>query len=462
VKHYSKHGLMAGAAALAASPHARAPELKDADLGGLVSEVKTAVVDLGKTFETYKAKNDERLADLAKGKDDVLTKADLEKINKAIDEGIANVKKRMDEAEAKANRLALGGGAVADPEAKAAKVFGDMIGKADLTVEDYREYKSALDGYLRHGPNHHSVKATTLSVGTDPAGGYLVTPDTSGRMVQKVYETSPMRQLCSVVQIGTDSLEGPIDNQEADAQWIGEQQTRNQTDAPKLGMWKIPVNELYAYPTVTQKLLEDAKVDVEAWLANKASAKMGRKENTAFVAGTGELQPRGILSYSYAATADATRAWGTFEQVLTGTNASFGTGTNGGDVLLSLIFALKAAYRANAKFLMARKTMSGVRKIKDGQGNYLTALRLADNYLVETIFGFPVVDGEDMPDYSTGTPLAIAFGDFAEAYTIVDRLGIFVVRDNITQPGFVKYHMRKRTGGGALNFEALKFLKFSA
>jgi HK97 family phage major capsid protein len=79
-----------------------------------------------------------------------------------------------------------------------------------------------------------------------------------------------MRQMCNVVSIGTDSLEGPIDNQEAEAQWVGEKQTRSQTDTPQLGMWKIPVNELYAYPTVTQKLLEDARIDVEAWLGNKA------------------------------------------------------------------------------------------------------------------------------------------------------------------------------------------------
>jgi DUF917 family protein len=117
MKHTSSHGLMAGASALAMSSMAKAPELKDADLGGLVSEVKTAVTDLGKTFEDFKKKNDERLQQVEKGKEDILTKSDLEKINKAIEEGIANVKKRMDEAEAKANRLGLlgGGGAIPRP-----------------------------------------------------------------------------------------------------------------------------------------------------------------------------------------------------------------------------------------------------------------------------------------------------------------------------------------------------------
>src|SRR5690606_21770936 len=103
--------------------------------------------------------------------------------------------------------------------------------------------------------------------------------DVSGRMVKKIYESTPMRQLASVVSIGTDALEGPIDNGEMDALWVGEKDTRAQTDTSQLGMWRIPVNELYAYPFVTQKLLEDARIDVEAWLADKATSKFSRKEN---------------------------------------------------------------------------------------------------------------------------------------------------------------------------------------
>jgi HK97 family phage major capsid protein len=269
-----------------------------------------------------------------------------------------------------------------------------------------------------------------------------------------------MRQLCTVVPIGTDTLEGPVDNGEMDAQWVGEQAVRSQTDAPQFGVWKIPVNELYAYPKVTQKLLDDAKIDIEAWLGSKAIAKFARKENTGFLVGSGELQPRGLLNYPVNATTDqAGRAWGTFQYLPSG-GASGYASSNPADALLDLIFAVKAPYRQNSKFLMSRATMAATRKLKDGQGNYLVDLRLRDNALVETIFGFANVDGEDMPTIGANA-LGVAYGDFEEAYTIVDRLGITVVRDNITQPGFVKYNMRKRVGGGAINFEAVKFLKFA-
>jgi len=442
--------LLAGASPIALRA---APETKD---GNLTIEVKEAVENLGKVFETFKLKNDERLGQVEKKGEDAVTKAEVEKLNKAIDDGQAELKKRLDEMEAKANRLLLSGGDGAK-EVKAAAAFAELIEAKAYTPEQLKEYRADLAGYIRRA----EVKAQTMMVASDPSGGYWVTPDVSGRMVQKIYDTTPMRRLANVVQIGTDALEGPIDNDEVDAAWVGEQQTRSQTDAAQIGMWRIPVNELYAYPMVTQKLLEDGRIDVEAWLAMKAASKFSRKENAAYVNGSGNLQPRGFLTYDFVSDADSARAWGKFQFVATGTSGGFGATTNGSDKLIDLIFETNAAYRQNASFLMARRTVGAVRKLKDGQGNYLVDLRLRDGALVESIFGFPVVDGEDMPAIGADS-LSIAYGDFAEAYTIVDRLGTSVVRDNITRPGFVKFHMRRRTGGGAVNFEALKALKFSA
>lgn len=443
--------LAASAALALAHPSARAPETKD---DNLTAEVKEAVEKLGKTFEEFKSQNDRRLKEAEKKGEDAVTKDQVEKLNKAIDDGQAELKKRLDEMEAKANRLVLGGGDAAT-EAKAAREFGELIGVKDFDAPKLAEYKSDLGGYLRR----NELKAVTMQVASDPSGGFWVTPDVSGRMVKKIYESTPMRQLANVVTIGTDALEGPIDNGEAEAAWVGETATRNQTDAPQLGMWRIPVNELYAYPKVTQKLLEDAKIDVEAWIADKSNSKFARKENAAYINGDGNLKPKGVLQYGFATTADDARAWGVFQYLITGTSGGFGSSTNGSDKLLDLIFELKSGYRQNANFLMARRTVGAVRKLKDGQGNYLVDLRLRDGALVESIFGYPVADGEDMPAISADS-LSVLFGDFAEAYMIVDRLGTSVVRDNITQSGFVKYHMRRRVGGGAVNFEALKALKF--
>lgn len=458
MRHYSKSALLAGATMCLATQHrAFAPERKDDDPAALGAEVKKAVDGLTKTFEDFKTKNDERLKQAEKKGEDAVTKDEVEKLNKAIDDAKAETKKALEDLEAKANRLVLlGGGGNGEAEVKAAAEFARVVGhKGDFTPDQLKEYREALDGFLRRPDG---AKLTTLQVGSDPAGGYMVTPDTSGRVVKKVYESSPMRQLASVVSIGTDKLEGPIDNAEADAAWVGETQTRSQTDAPTFGKWEIPVHELYAYPWVTQKLLEDAMIDIEAWLGAKVGDKFARKETTAFYTGNGVIQPRGVLTYDFAETADASRAWGAFEFIKSGASGAYAASAPA-DYLISLIFALKAAYRQNAKFQMSRSTMAATRKLKDGQGNYLVDLRLRDAALVETIFGFPNVDAEDMPTIAANS-YSVGFGDWAETYTIVDRLGISVIRDNVTKPGFVKFPTRKRVGGGVVNFESAKFLKF--
>lgn len=443
-----------GAMLQGATPLAFAPERKDTE--NLPIELKAAVTDLAKTFEEFRRKNDEALAQFAKkGSDDVVTREQVDRINAGVDEAKTALQKRIDELEAKANRLQLGSTGEGAEEAKAARMFGEQIGRADFSIEDFKSYRGDLGAYLRR----NEVKAVTMQVAADPSGGYWVTPDVSGRMVKKIYDSTPMRQLANVVSIGTDRLEGPIDNGEFDAAWVGEMATRAQTDAAQLGMWAIDVNELYAYPKVTQKLLEDAKIDVEAWISDKATGKFARKESTAFITGDGNQKPKGLLSYTINATDDSTRPWGQFQYVASGAANGFAS-TNPADKLIDLIFELKSGYRQNANFLMARRSMRDVRKLKDGQGNYLVDLRLRDGALVESIFGFAVTTGEDMPAIAANA-FPIAFGDFAEAYTIVDRLGTSVVRDNITQPGFVKFHMRRRVGGGAVNFEALKFFKIA-
>lgn len=443
----TKNRLLAGA-----MPYER----KDGENDTLTAEVKKAVEELARTFEQFKTKNDERLVQIEKkGDADAVTRTEVEKINDAIDAAQAELKKRMDDMEAKANRMILDGTGGAD-EMKAARQFGALINQKGFSPENLAEYKADLGGYLRR----NELKAQTMMVAQDPSGGYWVTPDVSGRMVQKIYESTPMRQLANVVAISTDALEGPIDNGEMDAAWIGEQQSRAETDAAQVGMWRIPVNELYAYPKVTQKLLEDASIDVEAWIGQKAVSKFSRKENAAFINGTGALQPKGILTGAFDTNPDSSRAWGTIQFIASGALSGGALPAGAADKILELIFELKAGYRQNAKFLMARRVIGAIRKLKDGQGNYLVDLRLRDNALVESIFGYQVVDGEDMPGM-TANAYGALFGDFAEAYTIVDRLGISTVRDNITQPGFVKYHMRKRVGGGLVNSEAIKALKFA-
>lgn len=416
------------------------------DPAALVGQIKTA-------FEEFKAANDQRLKALEGGKSDPVLDEKVEKINASI----TDMQKELADVASKAAAAVLGGGAGEDGMAKAAAQFAKER-EADVSVAEYGAYRDGLQVYMRRGGNTPREVMAAMSVGSDPDGGYTVTPDTSGRIIKRVYETSPMRQVASVTTIGTDRLEGFNDLGEGTAGWVGETQSRPETTTPQLGKWEIPVHEMYAFPKVTQKLLDDSMWDIEAWLSGKVADKFARTENAAFLNGDGVLKPTGLLTYPTAVTADATRAWGTFQHVLTGTDASFGTSTNGADKLIDLVYSVKAAHRSNANFMMARSTVAAVRKLKDGQGNYLWAPSL-QSMSGGVVLGFNIVEAEDMPVIAADS-LSIAFGDFAEAYQIVDRIGIRVLRDALTDKPKIGFYTTKRVGGAAIHFEAVKFLKF--
>ncbi len=427
------------------------------------SDIQNAIADLGRSFEAFKDANDERLKQIErKGKADPLTEAKVDRLNheitRALDQA-ESAKKRVDRLETVLNRSPVGP-AKTDEWAEAKAFMSERKGNlnAEADVGLYRQYKSALNGYIRRnnaGSGPDEIKA--LSVGSDPDGGFLITPDMSGRIVSLIRETSPMRQIANVVTIGSDALEGVNDLDEATSGWVGETETRSETATPKIGEWRIPLHEQYAEPRATQKLLDDALFNVEEYLAGKIADKLSRMENTAFVSGNGVRKPRGFLTY--AAGTPSSSTFQVIEQVPTGAAGAF-AGSNPGDALITLVYSLKAAYRDNAVFMMKRQTLAEVRKLKDGNGNYLWQ---PDFQSKEggTLLGFKVVEAEDMPAIAANS-LSVAFGDFNAGYQIVDRQGIRILRDAFTSKPFVKFYTTKRVGGDVVNFEAIKLLKFAA
>lgn len=417
-----------------------------------VPEAAAMIATFNKTFADFKVENDTRLKELEKGINDPIQADKVNKINISLDEVRAEITKIMEKFAA--NDLA-GSGATSDIQAQA-KAFSKTVGH-DVSAEDLGKYANGLDAYMRVGAENRrfSDVRNLMEVGSDPAGGYTVTPDMSGRIIKKIFETSPARQLFSVMSIGTDAVEGLIDRDDLDTGWVGEKQARPETGTPDLGKWRIDVHEQYAMPKVTQKLLDDSSFDIESWLSARVADKFARVENTATFSGDGVNKPRGILTYTTAATADATRAWQVFEHIAAGGTA----GITNTDFLINLVMALKAAYRTGANWTMNRKTLGYIRTLKDGNGNYLWQPDFGQRQ-GGTLLGYDIVEAEDMPDIASNA-LSVGFGNFKAAYQIVDRMGIRVLRDPYTEKGFVKLYTTKRIGGDALDFDAAKFMKFS-
>lgn len=419
------------------------------------------IVDQIRTqFEQFKAANDARLAEIEKhGTASAEAQAKVDAANAAITASQTALTQRLEEIENRLNRPGAGGSRDARPSDKDLVAYarwqslatGREVDPEQVDLEKIRNYGRAFRNWMRTGD---ASILNEMSVGSDPDGGFLVSPDMSGRVAELVYETSPIRQYANVQTISTDALEGSTDLGEAGASWVGEIETRSgNTSTPEVGEWRIPVHEQYAEPRTTQKLLDDARVDIEAWLAGKVADKFARSENTAFVTGNGVNRPRGFMTYT-AGTPSAS-AWNQIQQVVSGSAAALTK-----DGLIDLVYSLKSVYRLGAIFGMNRTTEREVRQLTDGQGNYLWQPDFTQTNAAR-LLGFPVVEMPDLADIAASA-LPIVFGNLREAYQIVDRGGITVLRDPYTTKGRVKFYTTKRVGGGVVNFEAIKIQVVSA
>jgi HK97 family phage major capsid protein len=436
-------------------------------------EIKALIDKQGEAFDAFKKTHDELK------NADVVTAEKLGRIEQSLDQAveakasleqlIEAEKKEREGLEARINKLGIQ--ANSDEDAKQRVALAELnitLGAAmksrnknynEMDMEGYNAYRDAQLKFLREGEKSLTeAELKTLSVGSDPDGGYFVTPDTSGRVVRKIFETSPMRSICGQQTISTDKLEGVEDRDEAGAGYAGESTQGSDTTTPQVGKWEIPVFWIDTEPKATQQLLDDAAVDIEGWLAGKVADKIGRFENSEFVTGSaGKI--RGLTSYDTALDDGSGVSWGSFGHIITGVNGNFAA-SNKADKLFDVIGLLKEAYLMNARWLTRRAVITEMRKFKDGNGQYLWQPSLQAG-MPEVFAGYPITRAEDMPALATGS-LSLAFGDFSQAYQIVDRQGIRVMRDPYTSKPFVKFYTTKRTGGGALDFEAVKFLKFTA
>lgn len=300
------------------------------------------------------------------------------------------------------------------------------------------------------------LEVKDLIAGSNPDGGYWIRPERSATMIQRIFETSPVRTIADVQTTNSDAMEMIIDDDEAaTGGWVGETSSRPDTGTPKIGKLTIPVHEQFAQPKATQKMLDDAGFDIEAWLAGKVTRRMSRVENTAFVVGDGSQKPRGFLSLPAWTNAGEYQR-GALERVNSGANGAFRA-----DSIKQLQNSLIEDYQASAVFGIKRASWQQVITLKDGQGQYLLdprSMKVGDTL---TLLGKRVIFMNDIPDVANGA-LAMVYGDFSVGYTIVDRIGFRVIRDNLTDKPNVKFYTTKRTGGDVTNYEALKIYQLSA
>lgn len=327
---------------------------------------------------------------------------------------------------------------------------GDMgNGKADES-----KARADLNEFARKEGNK-SLEIRAMSTDTGPKGGFLVMPELSATVVGRVFETSPLRLVANVEQTGAKSRTFLIDDDEGSAEWSGERAVATE-DTPDVGQKEIVAHDITAKMNATADMLEDAYFDLSNWLQGKGADKIARSENTAFFTGTGVNKPRGLLTYSAWASAGVYER-DKLEQVNSGAATTFTA-----DGLIDAQAALKEGYQANAVWLMKRASFGAVLKLKGADNFYFGQTMLRDGNTAMQLLGKRVIFCDDMQAIGTGSNLIAAYGDFGRGYTILDRIGMQVLRDPFTADPYTVFRLRRRTGGDVTSFDAIKLVKASA
>ena len=417
----------------------------------MTTEIKDLVTGIATAFEEYKQTNDARIEAIKAGKGTAELDAKLARMDAAID-NMGEVKSKLEAMETRMSR----------PGA---------YGEGESTSREAAEYKGAFLNWMRSPTDQErqqkvtaaqrnlETRAADARTSTGASGGFAL-PEEIERTIARIgVDMSPIRSLATVRTVGTPDYKELIDVNGAAFEWIGETDTRNQTNTPDLAEIAPTFGMASAKPQATEESLDDLFFDVENWLIQSAAEAIYAGEGVAFVSGNGTKKPKGFLAGpAPLSTADSSRAFGTLQYIASAQAAAMPTSP---DVFFDMIYSLRARYRANATWVTSKAVLATIRKYKEATTNaYMWQPALAAGQ-PSSFAGFPMVEAEDMPAVGAGT-FPLAFGDFREGYLICDRVGMRMTRDEITTPGYVKFYIRKRVGGVLRNTQAIKLLKIAA
>lgn len=401
-------------------------------------ETKDTINELATGFEEYKKANDEKLENALKGIKDPL-----------LDEKISKLDAKMDSLEDFNQQMTL--------QAKSQEQIGERLEnletmlkrpQAGMETGDIDVAMKAFDTLLRKGKEGmEPEELKALTVGNDTTVGFLAPPEYIRELIKAVTEISPLRSVSKIRSTGQRSIQIPKRTGQFTAQWTAEVGTRSETTGYRVGMEEIPTHELYALVDISNQMLEDSVFDLEAEMQSEFATQFAKGEGAAFISGSSINQPEGILTNSDVG------------ETVSGAGAALQA-----DGLISLVHAVKSEYGQNGTFVFNRSTLAAIRKLKDTAGQYVfQAGMMLTSGVPNTILGSPYIEATDMPDIAANA-FPIVFGDFSQAYTIVDRVGLSVQRDNFTQAtaGNVRYVARRRVGGQVVLAEAIRKQKVSA
>ncbi len=416
-------------------------ETMETDKTNVFNDINSAIEGINKAFEEFKAENNKRIDDLKQGKEDVVQNEKIDRIN----DQIGKIYSFIDELNAKK--------ALANTPA----------GEKNNDTPEMTEFKANYDNWVRTGEGEGNIKAAyrsggvmaAMSVGSDDDGGFIAPVEWDRTLTDKLKIVSPMRRYAYIQNIKTRGFKRVFNLHGTNSGWVGEIDARPETNTSKFSEYEYKFGEIYAEPAVTQSLLEDAEIDIAKFITEEVELEFSQQEGIAFLSGNGVKKPKGVLMYDKA-TEDALpdnekHPLGPVLEVNSGSASAITA-----DGLIDLTYDIPdERITENSAFYMNRKTHATIRKMKDGQGNYLWQPPFQEKQPA-LILGSAVHELAGMPDVGANT-IPIIFGDMNRSYRIFDRTGVQVLRDPYTKKPYVFFYTRKRVGGGLWNPEFLRY-----
>jgi HK97 family phage major capsid protein len=423
--------------------------------------IKDAIENQAKAFDAFKDTNDKKIEAIKSGNESLAKEldqklgrieVDLKKQNEVRINWEAEMKfftERLEELESRAKTPGKTGEEKARDEYHDA--FVTWIRHKAAYAEDERRLSDAEKKLGR--------ETKDITVGSNAGGGYALPKVIAQQIEQFELKYSPVRRLVKVVQAGTTDFHQLLNLRGATSGWVGETSNRNASNTPQLRDIVPTFGELYAYPQISEWSTDDLQFDVETWLAENVADEYARQEGIAVLTGNGSNKPTGMLNTTPLSTADNASPVRTAAAYQYIDSVASPFSVNGSDALIKIIYTLNSAYRAGSTWIMNSNTIASVRGLKDSQNRYLWEPSLQAGQ-PNTLLGYTQETWEDLDDIGSGK-FPVAFGNFQRAYLLADRVGMRITRDNVTNPGYIRFYVRRREGGIVLNNDSLKWIKTS-
>ena len=300
-------------------------------------------------------------------------------------------------------------------------------------------YKQAFWDSIRQ--RNFTDPQNSLSIGVDTEGGYLVPDEYERRLVSALQEENIFRRLATIIKTSSGDRKIPVVTGHGEAAWMDENGAYTESDE-SFGQTTIGAYKLGTAIKISEELLNDSVFDLESYIATEFARRIGTKEEEAFLVGDGQSKPTGVLNSAEAGVTTA------------GTSISF-------DDVMDLYHSLRSVYRSKAVWLLNDTTVKALRKLKDGNGNYIwqPSVQLGQP---DMILNRPYYTSNFVPDLTAGNKV-MAFGDFSY-YWIADRQGRSFKRLNelYAANGQIGFLASQRVDGKLILPEAVKVMTLKA